>query len=244
MRFLIFRLYGPLASWGQAAVGETRPSASAPGRSAIIGLLAAALGIRRTDETAQRELRDAVSIAIKESSAGVLLRDYHTTQVPAAQRNVRHHLRRDELAVPESQLHTILSSREYRCDGYWSVAVRLGDDAPWTLEELAERLHAPCFTLYLGRKSFPLAAPLSPWVVEAAGVREALASTFPALTPLPPVDERRWLGLGSTSTLAWEGEGGDVTPTETRYPTDEPLHRGRWQFAMRPESRTEIEEEG
>ena len=43
MDYLLFRLYGPMASWGEIAVGETRHSAAYPGKSAIIGLLAAAM---------------------------------------------------------------------------------------------------------------------------------------------------------------------------------------------------------
>jgi len=52
--YLVFQLYGPLASWGDIAVGETRPSALTPSRSAILGLLAAALGLKRPD-TAKSE---------------------------------------------------------------------------------------------------------------------------------------------------------------------------------------------
>jgi CRISPR system Cascade subunit CasD len=48
--YLVFQLYGSLASWGEPAVGEMRHTNSIPGRSSILGLLAAALGIKRADE--------------------------------------------------------------------------------------------------------------------------------------------------------------------------------------------------
>ncbi|WP_295540003.1 CRISPR-associated protein Cas5, partial [Thiolapillus sp.] len=48
--YLVFQLYAPLASWGGQAVGQERPSDDHPGRSALLGLLAAALGIRREEE--------------------------------------------------------------------------------------------------------------------------------------------------------------------------------------------------
>jgi CRISPR system Cascade subunit CasD len=35
--YLLFRLYGPLAAWGDIAVGEYRPSFAHPSKSAIIG---------------------------------------------------------------------------------------------------------------------------------------------------------------------------------------------------------------
>jgi CRISPR system Cascade subunit CasD len=112
--YLLFRLYGPLASWGETAVGEVRPSAAWPGRSAIIGLLAAALGIRRDEEERQRALTASYGMAVCVENRGELLRDYHTTQVPPERRGVLHHTRRDELNA--DTLHTILSQRDYRTD--------------------------------------------------------------------------------------------------------------------------------
>ena len=60
--YLIFRLYAPLASWGEAAVGETRPTATYPGKGAVLGLLGAALGIRRDDDAGQAQLRDSIAM--------------------------------------------------------------------------------------------------------------------------------------------------------------------------------------
>ena len=48
--FLVLRLYGPLAAWGDIACGEVRPTLIHPTKSAILGLLGAALGVRRSDE--------------------------------------------------------------------------------------------------------------------------------------------------------------------------------------------------
>ena len=49
---LCLTLRGPLASWGEIAVGRVRPSGDKPTRSALLGLLAGMLGIRR-DEAAK-----------------------------------------------------------------------------------------------------------------------------------------------------------------------------------------------
>ena len=56
--FLLFTLYAPLAALGEVAVGERRVSAARPARSAILGLLAAALGIERRDEAAHAALQE------------------------------------------------------------------------------------------------------------------------------------------------------------------------------------------
>ncbi len=49
-QYLVFQLHGPMASWGVDAPGEVRHSHELPSRSALLGLLLAALGIRREEE--------------------------------------------------------------------------------------------------------------------------------------------------------------------------------------------------
>jgi CRISPR system Cascade subunit CasD len=237
MDFLVFRIYAPMASWGEEAVGGTRPSATYPGRSAILGLLAGALGIPRRDEARQSSLGQVVEVAVKEHSPGIMVRDYHTTQVPGRSTAKGVRSRRDELAVRKDRLNTILSTREYRCDGYWIVAIRLADASPWTLSDLEAALRRPGFIPFLGRKSCPLAAPLDPRVVSAAGIREALSINFSLFTGLDEDDERRRMRLGGGVLYAWEGEGGDIDVHELHHRHDQPLSRGRWQFTSRPENR-------
>lgn len=235
--YLVFRLYAPLASWGEAAVGETRPTATYPGRSAILGLLAAALGITRDDETAQQALANSVMLAVKQRSLGTLLRDYHTAQVLPTRRGQRLQTRRDELAGSSRELNTILSSRDYRSDGLWTVAVWSTRKASVTLVELEEALRRPRFHLYLGRKSCPLAAPLAPARLATATLREALDHDFTALVP----NERSALGLDDEALYCWEGapdalDGGD-DGVESSEVWDRPLNRRRWQFGPRTEYR-------
>ena len=118
--YLVFRLYGPMAAWGEIAVGEHRPSFAHPSKSAIIGLLAAALGIRRDEEDRQKSLADSFLYAVRTDAIGSLLRDYHTTESPRGQSFTTR--RREMLAVQEQKRSgkkfegTILSTRDYRCD--------------------------------------------------------------------------------------------------------------------------------
>ncbi|WP_444985336.1 type I-E CRISPR-associated protein Cas5/CasD [Halomonas mongoliensis] len=239
--YLVFRLYAPLASWGEAAVGESRPSATYPGRSAIIGLLGAALGVRRDDDEGQRRLRDSVGIAIKQRSPGSLMRDYHTVQVPASQSKVTYRTRRDELSAPRKVIHTILSSRDYRCDGLWTVAVWLTPQAELTLEELEQALKTPYFTLYLGRKACPPAAPLAPRRELCSRLQDALDAGFPPLCGKDEGDERRAMRLPDSVVYAWEGDAkaldGNGHGVESSEVWDVPLNRRRWQFGPRAEYR-------
>ena len=121
-RYLLFRLYGPMAAWGDTAVGEYRPSDAQPSRTAVLGLLAAALGIRRDQEDDLNELDRSVEIAVRLDMPGEVLRDYHTTQVPPEGRKLHYYTRADE--TQSDKLHTILSQRDYRTDSGASVALR------------------------------------------------------------------------------------------------------------------------
>lgn len=230
-KYLIFRLFGPLSAWGETAVGEVRPSAAWPGRSAVIGLLAAALGVRREEEARQQALANSFGVAVCVENGGELLRDYHTTQVPPERRGVRHDTRRDELNA--DTLHTILSQRDYRCDALYKVAIWMkdGTQAAATLEQLAAALNRPRYVLYLGRKSCPVSLPLAPQLVKANDLRKAFdEASFPSepwLDALPYSGERLFIWEdGCTSGM----EALHVSPRR-----DEPVSRQRWQFSERDE---------
>ena len=171
MNYLVFQLQAPLSSWGEPAVGEFRGTAEYPTQSALVGLLGAALGILRDDDAAHASLRDCYGFAVGLLSGGSLLRDYHTAQVPprSALKGRPHATRRHELAVPKSDLGTILSSRDYRQNATSLVAMQPRRDnvPPHTLASLAAALREPHFTLYLGRKTCAPAAPLWPRLIES-----------------------------------------------------------------------------
>ncbi|MCP5467616.1 MAG: type I-E CRISPR-associated protein Cas5/CasD [Sinobacteraceae bacterium] len=182
MQFLVFQLVAPMAAWGDVAVGQYRGSRDAPGESALLGLLAAALGIRRDDEAAHAALRDGYAFAVGTVDPGSLLRDYHTAQVPSRGdlKGRPHRTRRDELAMPKHALNTILSARDYRQGGAWIVAVQPLAAAPHEPGRLERALREPRFTLYLGRKSCPPAAPLAPQVIDAESAHAAIAGWLQA----------------------------------------------------------------
>jgi CRISPR system Cascade subunit CasD len=229
--YLVFRLYGPMAAWGEIAVGEYRPSFAHPSKSAIIGLLAAALGIRREEEDRQKSLADSCLYAVRTDAIGTLLRDYHTIQVPSSGtgRNRKvFYTRRAELS--ETKLNTILSSRDYRCDAVYTVAVSIRDGSSVNAQQLAEALRKPVFTLYLGRKSCPLALPLAPRIIPAATVKEAMEEFN------IPKDDIEILVEQESCAVFWEGDHGGYHPEQIISRRDMPLSRTRWQFAERKEN--------
>jgi CRISPR system Cascade subunit CasD len=251
MDILVFRLYAPLASWGEIAVGESRHTAAYPSKSALIGLLGAALGVARDNEATQRQLQQGYAFAVELFTSGGLLRDYHTAQVPDSVGKFSYHTRRDELILGKERLGTILSSREYRTDSLALAAVRALDDAPYALEEIREKLLKPVFHLYLGRKSCPLAAPLSPQLLTGqpnyfaafkAYQHKPLLPTFKTVEGGLSERDFYWLGEPKDRHYYWEGSPEDFSDNlddlarwQTRIRHDQPLSRKRWQFAPRQE---------
>jgi CRISPR system Cascade subunit CasD len=240
-KYLVFRLYGPMASWGQAAVGGNRGTDVQPTRSAILGLLGAALGIKRDDEARLQILQQSLQVAIKQTVPSSLMRDYHTTQVPSHSKKVVHRSRKSELSV--DKLNTILSSRDYRCDGMWTIVLSSTEQASINLEQVKNALLKPVFMLSLGRKSCPLAAPLNPQLLTHGKLKDALDTEFPAITRSTKED-RMWLGGNGRVTYFWEGDKNEMKQTSvlTTHPWDEPVNRQRWQFTQRVMHQLSIEE--
>ncbi|MCG6459617.1 type I-E CRISPR-associated protein Cas5/CasD [Vibrio parahaemolyticus] len=236
--YLVFRLYGPMASWGEPAVGGDRHTGMMPSRSALLGLLGAALGIKRGNSAQLESLRQSVLFAIKQPTSGTLLRDYHTTQVAENKNKIHYHTRKQELDM--GTLATVLSSRDYRCDGLWIIAVSLTKQSTFTLEQLQQALLKPTYPLCLGRKSCPLALPLMPKILTQSHLKQALDFPFPAITNSKKSDQY-WLSGDSkhlVATYYWQGDkewlddvGENVVITT--QPWDEPVSRSRWQFAPR-----------
>ena len=81
--YLVFDLSAPMGAFGSYAGHERRGSEIMPPRSAVLGLLGAALGIERSDHDGQAALR-RYRVAVRLLAQSAPLRDYHTVQtVPA-----------------------------------------------------------------------------------------------------------------------------------------------------------------
>jgi CRISPR system Cascade subunit CasD len=228
-QYLVFQLHGPMASWGVDAPGEIRHSHELPSRSALLGLLAAALGIRREEQQRLSAFNRHYSFLLCASREPRWARDYHTVQMPKEVRKARYFSRREELQDPKL-LSALISRRDYFTDAWWMVAVEVTPDAPYTLEQLREALRHPIFPLYLGRKSHPLALPLMPLLLEgqAADVlRQAYRQyldKFSQLRLSPGVlQEQCW----------WEGEHEGLVANKILRRRDCPLNRQQWLFGER-----------
>ena len=76
MATLLLRLAAPLQAWGADSKFETRKTNREPTKSGVIGLLAAALGLRRDEREALARLAQ-LRFGVRVEREGQLLVDYH-----------------------------------------------------------------------------------------------------------------------------------------------------------------------
>lgn len=239
MGYLLFTLYAPIASFGEVAVGERRMSWSRPGRSAILGMVAAALGIDRTDQEAHQNLEAGLFYAVRTEVPGHPFVDYHTAQVPKSRRGQSHATRRHELSA--DNLQTVLSRREWRVDSFFTVVLWARIPGAVDIDRIARALRYPFYLLYVGRRAAPLGLPLNPSIIEADSFLDALAARSPnevERTVLESIGVRK----EKFTTVAFDHDVGDL-PLNSRIERrrDALVNRARWQFSNRLEGVVSIE---
>jgi len=230
--FLVFRLAAAMAATGDIAAQPRRDSERWPARSAVLGVVGAALGLERGDQEAQSRLQSDYDVAVHVRDAGTSLRDYHTVQTVPGSAIKNPDSRPQALAAGRRRgaINTILTNREYREGMYVEVALRPGENPHWNIEALVLAMTRPCFTLYFGRKSCPLTSPVHPVRISADDVVDAF-SLYGALEAHAASPERhlnegfivadRALALGHMETAR----------VERRW--DLALNSEKWHFAER-----------
>ncbi|MCF3132442.1 type I-E CRISPR-associated protein Cas5/CasD [Streptomyces olivochromogenes] len=150
---LALRLAGPLQSWGASARFTRRTTESAPTKSGVIGMLAAAAGIERGDDTQLAPLA-ALRFGVRIDQPGTRIRDFHTA----------HH------GITGKSMP--LSERFYLADAVFVAAVE-GEQA--LLEMLDAAVRAPVYPPFLGRRSCPPAGPVELGLHIGARLEDVLA---------------------------------------------------------------------
>lgn len=178
-QFLVWQMAGPVASWGGTAVGEKRLSDQTPTRSALIGLLAACVGLYRPDEDNLMALSNSLGVAsavLADPVTGLeagQLRDFHTIQTakPRGRKGQINVSRADELTDPGE---TILSERFYLTGGMFLGCAWERKAPLMPLAALAGAMQRPAFSPYLGRRSCAVGLPFAPRIIDAAGCDVAM----------------------------------------------------------------------
>lgn len=131
MSVLLLRLAGPMQSWGSSSRFARRGTEIAPTKSGVIGMLAAAKGIRRTEPIT--ELLD-LEFGVRLDQPGQVMHDFQTAR------------------TLDGRSSAPLTYRFYLADAAFLAAVSGDRDL---LTGLADALRRPHFPLYLGRRSCP-----------------------------------------------------------------------------------------
>lgn len=178
--FLCFTLEGPLASWGDIAPGEQRTSWTRPSKSAALGLVAASLGIERTDEMRLAALHDGLGFAVLAERPGLTVTEFQTEQRPTmvglnrfAKANGRSPATRGE-SLEIDDIATTTSRRSFHVDARHRIILWPKGEAPADIEAIAIALEKPVFALFLGRRAYPPSRPLAPQSIEAVTLEGAL----------------------------------------------------------------------
>ena len=243
--FLVFPLYAPLTSWGDVAIGDLRTAVAHPTRSGVLGLVGAALGVRREAAEKQAALQTRLRVAVASLSDGHLLRDFQTVQSPPKSRisafereNKRPpRTRAEELDCYTSKDHPMVTRRDYFVDTVSLVALWNGVEPGEDLETIDAALRAPTYRLSAGRRSCAIALPLVPVLVNANHPVEALEDAK-AVDPavFAQLGFERIVDFGTRPVVLWEGASTEWSrgraTQEVRY-RDDPGSRLRWQFRER-----------
>ncbi|AUH40556.1 type I-E CRISPR-associated protein Cas5/CasD [Streptomyces sp. CMB-StM0423] len=161
MTGLLLHLAAPLQSWGEHSAFTDRDTVAHPTRSALIGMIAAAMGIPRaealTDDLSRPFSRlPRLRFTIRIDRPGTHLVDFHTVgggypahrTLPTAKGTRR-----------GKDTATLVSHRHYLTDAAFTIAVTAPGDTT-LLADCAHALTHPRWPLYLGRRSCPPAPPL------------------------------------------------------------------------------------
>lgn len=140
MSGFLLHLKGPMQSYGDTGFGPLREAGAFPSRSAVLGIVAAAQGLRRNDEKLLR-LHRALRVHVLTLKHGQVHVDYHTVEPNGPGQG------------------TVQTYRGYHHDAHFIACVE-GD--PNVVEQAQAALQQPTFTLYLGRRSCPPSRPLLP----------------------------------------------------------------------------------
>ena len=140
MSTLLLRVAGPLQSWGSSSRFQHRLTNREPTKSGIIGLLACALGRRRSEAIA--DLND-LKIGIRVDQPGTIIKDFHTAK---------------SYKENGEQNQAFVSWRYYLADAVFLVAIE-GELS--RLEQLKQALEQHAFPIFLGRRSCPPAGKIT-----------------------------------------------------------------------------------
>ena len=132
MSTLLLRLAAPLQSWGIDSKFDIRRTGREPSKSGVIGLICAALGIKRDDDEMVSQLA-TLRFGVRVDKERHFVRDFHM--------------------VKPKKGEPYVTNRYYLADAEFLVGFESVDEE--LLKKIEYALLNPVFPLYLGRRSCP-----------------------------------------------------------------------------------------
>ncbi|MBC7165498.1 MAG: type I-E CRISPR-associated protein Cas5/CasD [Roseovarius sp.] len=179
-QWLHLRLAAPLMAFGGVAIDHVGPTREFPSASALTGLLANALGLRREEGAHHQALQDrlifgALSVMPKGRNVPLVVTDTQNAKLEKSDRGWT------TWGIPEGRAGATYDSphrrrRDYLADHETRVVLRLAPGDGPALEDLAVALDRPARPLFIGRKPCLPASPLLAGHVEGATAYAALRS--------------------------------------------------------------------
>lgn len=195
MPTLLLRLVGPMQSWGTTSRFDQRDTGKEPSKSGVIGLIAAAMGIDRTNWTDLEPLTH-LTMGVRHDRPGVPMRDYQTAGCAANDTIIK--------ADGKPSRDGVVSQRFYLADAAFLVGLQSDDRAH--LHKAHAALCDPVWSLGLGRKSYAPSEPI--WLengVQDDPLREVLTRWPWIASP------RKWEEIPGKLLVSFESKDGSGT---------------------------------
>lgn len=196
-QWLHLRLAAPLMAFGGVAIDHVGPTREFPSASALTGLLANALGLRREESAHHQALQDrlifgALSVVPKGRTAPLVVTDTQNAKLEKSDRGWT------TWGAPEGRAGATYDSphrrrRDYLADHETRVVLRLAAGEGPTLDDLAAAIDRPARPLFIGRKP---CLPSSPLLAGRTEGRTAYAAL-------------QTLGIGGRAIWPEEGDGAE-----------------------------------
>lgn len=131
MATLLLQLNAPMQAWGTTLKLTHHETDQHPSKSGVIGMIASAMGIRRDDTAALRDLTADIRFGVRIVQPGELIRDYQVSEYDKGKK---------------------IGYRYYLSDAKFVCGIEASEEK---LEAIREALLHPANALYLGRRSCP-----------------------------------------------------------------------------------------
>jgi len=192
MPTILLQLVGPMQSWGTTSRFDQRDTGKEPSKSGVIGIIAAAMGIDRSDWLGLEPITH-LKMGVRHDRPGMPKRDFQTAGCAVTDTVIK--------ADGKPSKDGVVSQRFYLADAAFLVGLE-GED-----RSLLERIHAalqdPVWPLALGRKSYVPTEPI--WLENgvADGSLPDVLGRWPWIA-LP----RKWEKLPERLLVSFESEDG------------------------------------